>query len=145
MSDTPRTDEFVQCDCCDLDHCADFARQLERELADANARIAECLRMIPVGHIPSHNAENLPAMVADIVNQLSESNARIKDLESRSPELCAENGLDIDEHILRDLFAGMALQGQVSTEQGFTAEESKLAQWSYRLADAMLAARKEGA
>ena len=32
---TPRTDEFMSADCCDIEHCADFARQLERELARA--------------------------------------------------------------------------------------------------------------
>jgi hypothetical protein len=32
---TPRTDEFMTATCCDLDHCADFARQLERELGEA--------------------------------------------------------------------------------------------------------------
>jgi hypothetical protein len=42
---------------------------------------------------------------------------------------------------LRDYFAAAALQGQLSTEQGFAADSDKIAQWSYQLADAMLAAR----
>jgi hypothetical protein len=37
---TPRTDEFMAATCCDLDHCTDFARQLERELADALGTIS---------------------------------------------------------------------------------------------------------
>jgi len=48
MSDTPtpRTDEFMRADCCDIEHCADFARDLERELAEAennNAMLKKCL------------------------------------------------------------------------------------------------------
>lgn len=31
---TPRTDEFARAECCDLEHALDFARQMERELAD---------------------------------------------------------------------------------------------------------------
>lgn len=34
MSDTPRTDEFARAECCDLQHALDFARKLEREIAD---------------------------------------------------------------------------------------------------------------
>ena len=46
---------------------------------------------------------------------------------------------------LRDWFAGMALQGIVPCHQGSDAVSDKqLAGWSYELADAMLAARKEG-
>jgi len=34
MTKTPRTDEFERADCCDLEHALDFARELERELAE---------------------------------------------------------------------------------------------------------------
>ena len=46
---------------------------------------------------------------------------------------------------LRDYFAAAALTGQLSTSQGYNAESRKIAAWSYQIADAMLAARKEGA
>jgi hypothetical protein len=45
---------------------------------------------------------------------------------------------------LRDYFAAAALQGFVTNNGTDTAEEA-LAAWSYSLADAMLATRKEGA
>ena len=45
---------------------------------------------------------------------------------------------------LRDWFAGMALQGFV-TNNGTETPDGALAEWSYDVADAMLAARKEGA
>ena len=37
MSDreTPLTDEFERAECCDLEHALDFARGLERKLAEA--------------------------------------------------------------------------------------------------------------
>jgi hypothetical protein len=46
---------------------------------------------------------------------------------------------------LRDWFAGMALQGFLVAEP--TMQDAKAAEWSYALADAMIAARegKEGA
>jgi hypothetical protein len=46
---------------------------------------------------------------------------------------------------IRDYFAAAALTGQLSTEQGYNAASQKIAAWSYQIADAMLAARKEGA
>jgi len=44
---------------------------------------------------------------------------------------------------IRDYFAAAALTGQLSTEQGYNAASQKIAAWSYQIADAMLAARKE--
>jgi len=54
-------------------------------------------------------------------------------------EYYAEQGMT-----LRDYFAAAALQGFVTNNGTDTAEEA-LAAWSYSLADAMLATRKEGA
>ena len=49
------------------------SRQLERELAEANRIIRECLSVMPVGYIPSHTPENLPAKIECIVKELAEN------------------------------------------------------------------------
>lgn len=78
MSDTPRTDatekHAYQFD-DDMTPVVDsnFACQLERELAEANRIIKECLSVMPVGYIPSHTPENLPAKIQGLVKELAEN------------------------------------------------------------------------
>lgn len=82
MSDTPRTDNLHQryhsryTDghyTCYVSDVFDFARQLERELAETNRIIKECLSVMPVGYIPSHTPENLPAKIEWLVKELAEN------------------------------------------------------------------------
>jgi hypothetical protein len=42
------------------------ARQLERELNQANAIIKKCLCLMPVGYIPYHTPESLPSRISFI-------------------------------------------------------------------------------
>lgn len=40
MSDTPRTNEFLRADCMDIEHLAEFTKELERENAELKVRLA---------------------------------------------------------------------------------------------------------
>ena len=44
---------------------------------------------------------------------------------------------------LRDYFAAKAMQDFITADQGHTFDYKQIAKWSYDMADAMLAARKE--
>lgn len=70
MSDTPRTDACWDDESCNI---LMHSRQLERELAEANRIIKECLSVMPVGYIPSHTPENLPAKIESLVKELEEN------------------------------------------------------------------------
>ena len=47
--------------------------QLELELAEAKRIIAECLMVTPVGYVPNHTPENLPAKIKGLVKELAEN------------------------------------------------------------------------
>ena len=47
ISETPRVDEFMRTECCDLEHAASFARILEREIA----QLREVLEITKAGLI----------------------------------------------------------------------------------------------
>jgi predicted RNase H-like nuclease (RuvC/YqgF family) len=106
MSDTPRTDEqeyyYSNHDSCageslyrvidDKDVTWDdqysgfsvtsnFARQLERELAEAQNILKQCLSIMPVGYVPTHTAENLPEMIGDLAKALAEETTEREKLE----------------------------------------------------------------
>lgn len=47
------------------------------------------------------------------------------------------------EVVLRDWFAGLAMQGVLSGDLITNIDEDKLPKWSYNMADAMIVIRKE--
>jgi predicted RNase H-like nuclease (RuvC/YqgF family) len=82
MSDTPRTDaEASNGTLCDQCVTADFARQLERELAEARNILKQCLSIMPVGYVPTHTVENLPEMIGDLAKALAEETTEREKLE----------------------------------------------------------------
>jgi predicted RNase H-like nuclease (RuvC/YqgF family) len=118
MSDTPRTDAETWRD--EMDHVdteytfaqsatvsADFARQLERELAEAKfdlqfrrdlyalqskelaktrELLIKCLSIMPVGYVPTHTVENLPEMIGDLAKALTEETTEREQLERELAE-----------------------------------------------------------
>jgi predicted RNase H-like nuclease (RuvC/YqgF family) len=92
MSDTPRTDarewDWHE-DCSPVDDMivdADFARQLERELAKAQNILKQCLSIMPVGYVPTHTVENLPEMIGDLAKALAEETTEREQLERELAE-----------------------------------------------------------
>jgi len=51
----------------------EFARQLERELAEAQDIIAQSLMSLPVGYLPNHTPESLPSRINHLVKELAET------------------------------------------------------------------------
>lgn len=47
MSDTPETDEFIRCDCSDVESALDFARKLERQRNELAALLKEFAETAP--------------------------------------------------------------------------------------------------
>jgi hypothetical protein len=89
MSITPRTDalprirqagetEYVPIDDC---------RQLERELAEAQNILKQCLSIMPVGYVPTHTVENLPEMIGDLAKALAEETTEREQLERELAEM----------------------------------------------------------
>jgi len=79
---TPRTDLFMCANCCDIEHCADFARQLERELAEAQSQISALQQHIATGR--SWNApDSLLAENAELREQLAKESTHACNLVSR--------------------------------------------------------------
>ena len=88
MSDTPRMDSAFnqptpttpernwQRDQCYREGC-----KLERNLAEAQNLLKQCLSAMPVGYIPTHTAENLPEMIGDLAKALAEETTERENLE----------------------------------------------------------------
>ncbi len=88
MSDTPRMDSaFNQPTSTtprrnwQLDQCYREGCKLERELAEAQNLLKQCLSAMPVGYIPTHTAENLPEMIGDLAKALAEETTERENLE----------------------------------------------------------------
>jgi len=97
MSDTPRTDAETwrdEMDHVDTDYTfaqsitvsADFARQLERELAKARELLIKCLSVMPVGYIPTHTVVNLPERIGDLAKALAKETTEREQLERELAE-----------------------------------------------------------
>ena len=52
---------------------ADHARRLERQRDEAREILAATLKSLPVGYLPSHTFESIPARVADLVTRYAEA------------------------------------------------------------------------
>jgi predicted RNase H-like nuclease (RuvC/YqgF family) len=72
---------------------ADFARQLERELAEAQNILKQCLSIMPVGYIPTHTVENLPEMIGDLAKALAEETTEREQLERELTEMTKQRDL----------------------------------------------------
>ena len=88
MSDTPRMDSaFNQPTSTtpernwQLDQCYREGCKLERNLAEAQNLLKQCLSAMPVGYIPTHTAENLPEMIGDLAKALAEETTERENLE----------------------------------------------------------------
>jgi hypothetical protein len=64
-----------------LDQCYREGCKLERELAEAQNLLKQCLSAMPVGYIPTHTAENLPEMIGDLAKALAEETTERENLE----------------------------------------------------------------
>jgi len=64
-----------------LDQCYREGCKLERELAEAQNLLKQCLSAMPVGYIPTHTAENLPEMICDLAKALAEETTERENLE----------------------------------------------------------------
>jgi hypothetical protein len=64
-----------------LDQCYREGCKLERNLAEAQNLLKQCLSAMPVGYIPTHTAENLPEMIGDLAKALAEETTERENLE----------------------------------------------------------------
>jgi len=82
MSDTPRTDGAV--DRANGQWCyilRDVCRAIERELAESQNILKQCLSIMPVVYVPTHTVENLPEMIGDLAKALAEETTERENLE----------------------------------------------------------------
>jgi hypothetical protein len=63
------------------DQCYREGCKVERELAEAQNLLKQCLSAMPVGYIPTHTAENLPEMIGDLAKALAEETTERENLE----------------------------------------------------------------
>lgn len=78
---------------------------------------------------------------ADLINQRSYSCAETRNAVSHLQAAESLHEISVNTPTLRDQFAMSALQGLLAN-QGFYIEPDKLSHHAYRLADAMMEARK---
>ena len=64
-----------------LDQCYREGCKLERNLAEEQNLLKQCLSAMPVGYIPTHTAENLPERIGDLAKALAEETTEREKLE----------------------------------------------------------------
>ena len=87
------------------------AKQLERDLTEAREIIAAALRALPVGYLPAHTPESIPARIEDLCQtiveterELAEAREQRDTLAEALDELIITEGRGLDQWE-RDAFA----------------------------------------
>jgi predicted RNase H-like nuclease (RuvC/YqgF family) len=60
--------------------------KLQRELAEAQNTLKQCLSIMPVGYVPTHTVENIPEMIGDLAKALAEETTEREQLERELAE-----------------------------------------------------------
>jgi hypothetical protein len=107
-----------------LDQCYREGCKFERNLAEAQNLLKQCLSAMPVGYIPTHTEENLPEMIGDLAKALAEETTERENLERERDEALS------DLEFRRDLFK---LQEQQLNDVRAERDEARETAERYRL------------
>jgi hypothetical protein len=92
--------------------------QLERELAEAQNILKQCLSIMPVGYIPTHTVKNLPKMVGDLAKALAEETTECEQLERELAAKTVEfdrlnESLDKNKRLFTNALADKIIESQL--------------------------------
>ena len=85
--------------------------QLERELTEAREIIAAALRALPVGYLPAHTPESIPARIEDLCRTIVETERERDEWIKKVAQYSGTNvGLNLDLHLAKEDLADLREQ-----------------------------------